>query len=160
MKQSIRRGVFETNSSSTHSLTMCSEDEYEKWIKGELYFIPDTEEFVNEEEKVKYLQKEIIKSKDEFEYDFTNRQITYKGVTVSFDDKEKLFTEENLNEITKEEVESYRKHKLEHGERHEIPFTYEEYYEYVAEDYETFKHSYTTKNGEKIISFGYYGYDG
>ena len=26
MKISIRRGVFETNSSSTHSLTMCSED--------------------------------------------------------------------------------------------------------------------------------------
>ena len=26
MKISIRRGIFETNSSSSHSLTMCSED--------------------------------------------------------------------------------------------------------------------------------------
>ncbi|WP_313584682.1 hypothetical protein [Lacrimispora sp.] len=30
MKRQIRRGVFETNSSSTHSLTMCSEEEFEK----------------------------------------------------------------------------------------------------------------------------------
>lgn len=28
MKQ-VRRGVFETNSSSTHSITICTEDEYE-----------------------------------------------------------------------------------------------------------------------------------
>ena len=31
MKRQIRRGVFETNSSSTHSLTMCSEEEFEAW---------------------------------------------------------------------------------------------------------------------------------
>lgn len=158
MKQSIRRGVFETNSSSTHSLTMCSEDEYEKWIKGELYFIPSTEEFVNEEGKVKYLQKKVIKSKAI--YDYTNRQITYKGVTVSFDDKEKLFTEENLNEITKEEVENFVNSHSRRLTYYDIPVTCEEYDEYIAGDYETFESSYTTKNGEKIISFGYYGYDG
>jgi hypothetical protein len=32
----IRRGVFETNSSSTHSITMCSIEEYEKWESGEV----------------------------------------------------------------------------------------------------------------------------
>ena len=31
----IRRGVFETNSSSTHSITICTRDEYDKWKKGE-----------------------------------------------------------------------------------------------------------------------------
>ena len=36
MKRQIRIGVFETNSSSTHSLTMCSRDDYEKWEKGEI----------------------------------------------------------------------------------------------------------------------------
>ena len=29
MKRQIRRGVFETNSSSTHSLTMCLKSDYE-----------------------------------------------------------------------------------------------------------------------------------
>jgi len=37
MKRVIRIGVFETNSSSTHSLTMCSKEEYEKWSKGEIW---------------------------------------------------------------------------------------------------------------------------
>lgn len=35
MKQ-IRYGVFETNSSSTHSLTICSDEEYKKFESGEL----------------------------------------------------------------------------------------------------------------------------
>ena len=38
MKRQIRRGVYETNSSSTHSLTMCSEEEFEQWENGELLF--------------------------------------------------------------------------------------------------------------------------
>ena len=38
MKRQIRRGVFETNSSSTHSITMCSGEEYDKWCSGKLLF--------------------------------------------------------------------------------------------------------------------------
>lgn len=34
----IRQGAFETNSSSTHSLTICSSEEYTKWENGELYW--------------------------------------------------------------------------------------------------------------------------
>lgn len=37
MKQ-IRRGTFETNSSSTHSITICTEEEFEKFENGELVF--------------------------------------------------------------------------------------------------------------------------
>lgn len=36
MKKQIRRGVFETNSSSVHSLTMCTAEEYRKWEDGEV----------------------------------------------------------------------------------------------------------------------------
>lgn len=36
MKRQVRRGVFETNSSSVHSITMCTSDEYDKWVNGEL----------------------------------------------------------------------------------------------------------------------------
>ena len=35
----IRRGTFETNSSSTHSLTMCSGSDYDAWERGETYFV-------------------------------------------------------------------------------------------------------------------------
>jgi hypothetical protein len=37
MKKVIRHSVFETNSSSTHTLTICSDDEYERFKNGELY---------------------------------------------------------------------------------------------------------------------------
>lgn len=33
----IRKGVFETNSSSTHSITFMSESEYDSWKNGEVY---------------------------------------------------------------------------------------------------------------------------
>lgn len=38
MKIQVRRGVFETNSSNTHSLTICTADEYEKFRNNELYY--------------------------------------------------------------------------------------------------------------------------
>ena len=40
----IRNNVFETNSSSTHSLTICSKSEYEEWGKS-LWFDMDDDEF-------------------------------------------------------------------------------------------------------------------
>ena len=36
MKNVIRYGVFETNSSSSHSLCVCTKEEYEKFKKGDL----------------------------------------------------------------------------------------------------------------------------
>lgn len=45
MKQ-IRVGVFETNSSSTHSLTIVSEEEYNQWRDGKLLFDRNDEKLV------------------------------------------------------------------------------------------------------------------
>lgn len=55
MKETIRLSVFETNSSSTHSLSICSSEEYDKWKKGETVYCPGKEKFkpvekVDEEE--------------------------------------------------------------------------------------------------------------
>lgn len=38
MKIQIRRNVFETNSSSVHSITMCSKDDFEKWENNSNYY--------------------------------------------------------------------------------------------------------------------------
>ena len=50
MKRQIRRNIFETNSSSTHSLTMCSEEEFEQWKNGKVLFDEDGETFVKASE--------------------------------------------------------------------------------------------------------------
>ena len=62
MKRQVRRGVFETNSSSVHSITMCSDEEYDKWIKGELVYdgyeeklIPVKDKDPTDEEDERYL---------------------------------------------------------------------------------------------------------
>lgn len=34
----VRRGVFETNSSSTHSITVCSKEDFERFQNGELMY--------------------------------------------------------------------------------------------------------------------------
>ena len=34
----IRKNVFETNSSSTHSMVMCVDSDYDKWVKGDVYY--------------------------------------------------------------------------------------------------------------------------
>lgn len=46
MKRQIRRAVFETNSSSVHSLTMCMKADYDRWIAGELVLDEWRREFV------------------------------------------------------------------------------------------------------------------
>lgn len=56
MKKQIRRNVFETNSSSTHSLTMCMECEYDKWEAGELLFWEDENKFGTKEEIIEEMK--------------------------------------------------------------------------------------------------------
>lgn len=46
MKTQVRRGIFETNSSSVHSLTMCTADDYDKWERGELLYDKYNQELV------------------------------------------------------------------------------------------------------------------
>jgi hypothetical protein len=43
MSRTIRVGVFETNSSSTHSLTIVSQEEFELWKKGKMLFDADND---------------------------------------------------------------------------------------------------------------------
>lgn len=61
MKQ-IRLGVFETNSSSTHSLTIVSEEDYNKWVDGKLLFDRNDEKLVE-------LPEDYQKKQDDGDWD-------------------------------------------------------------------------------------------
>lgn len=138
MKRQIRRGVFETNSSSTHSLTMCSEEEFEKWKNGEILFDRwGSEDFVSSKTMTD-LQKNDAK-----EYYESTR-----------DDFQKEW--DNLSETAKESY--YTKYAKENGLIDEDAQTYEQYMR--NNDLETFVTRYTSKSGDKIVAFGEYGYDG
>lgn len=42
----VRMNVFETNSSSVHTLVMCDQNDFEKWIDGKLYLDIYEDDFV------------------------------------------------------------------------------------------------------------------
>lgn len=46
----VRRSVFETNSSSTHSITMCTKDQYQDWKDGNVYWSRWSRKFVTKAE--------------------------------------------------------------------------------------------------------------
>ena len=103
MKIQIRRGVFETNSSSVHSITMCMQSDYEKWENGE------------------------------FIYD-------------RWGDALVPITDENAEIIKNSEDDDY--------------LTFDEFWnDYDKLEYEKFKQTFTSQNGDTIVAFGYYGHD-
>lgn len=59
----IRHNVFETNSSSTHSLTICPTDTYKKFVDGKLYL--HGKEFYTKEDMI-----ECIKNNKYYEGEF------------------------------------------------------------------------------------------
>lgn len=61
--RTIRRCTFETNSSSTHSMTMCSDEEFNKLVSGELYIETWSGEIRSKEE----YEKEQAELKERFE---------------------------------------------------------------------------------------------
>ena len=103
MKIKDRRGVFETNSSSVHSITMCMQSDYEKWENGE------------------------------FIYD-------------RWGDALVPITDENAEIIKNSEDDDY--------------LTFDEFWnDYDKLEYEKFKQTFTSQNGDTIVAFGYYGHD-
>lgn len=112
----VRRRVFETNSSSTHSITMCTKSEYDQWANGDVLFAPyrDTQ-FIPRSVALKDLEKHGV----------------------------------DLAGKSYEEIDS-------------ILCEYEYYTEdaYFSGYLESFYETYQPKNGEMIVAFGQYGYDG
>ena len=136
MKQ-IRRGVFETNSSSTHSVTVCTEDEYNKWKRGELLY--------------DRYKKCFIEATDLSDYEKEQAEEYYNVLkNVYWKDWEQLSEEE-----LKQWYSRYAKEKLHKNGNTQ---TYDEYsHDYDLNHYE--EHD-TTPSGDKTIIFGKYGHDG
>lgn len=82
----VRQGVFETNSSSTHSITMCMKSEYELWQKGCLFCDEWGEGLISKEDALKRLQEYgRIKSPDEISEEELFEKLRYEGI-FTFED--------------------------------------------------------------------------
>ena len=130
MKQ-IRRNVFETNSSSVHSITMCLEDIYDKWINDEVYFYDST--------------YKLPESRDQF--------FTWDDM-LEFMRNELKVDEEDIKALieAKENDDSEFTSIL-----HDSDFYTADSYENYNEDCESYAEVFTTPLGERVVAFGYAG---
>ena len=103
MKVQIRRGVFETNSSSTHNMTICTRDEYNKWIDGKVYWTYDG--FVSKEEAYEYVRKN------------ENELFEQSKINVRFDDLSNEDKEQVLYDYEYYTVDTWGNEYLEEFER-------------------------------------------
>ena len=136
MKRQVRRGAFETNSSSTHALVICSEEEFNAWERGELLFDEWGDKFVS---AIKLSDREKRRAEEDYENNKTEFQKDW----------------EDLSENAK--LKYYAKFATDNGIINGNIKTYREYMEDY--DLETFVQRYTSKSNDKIVAFGKYGYN-
>lgn len=129
MKQ-IRRGVFETNSSSVHSITMCMKPDFDKWKNGEVY-LNDGWWSNNSSE---YAKKQFVTREE--------------AIDIILNAKYYSYLESEFNSMDSDEFEECLR-------ENEI-YTRENY---GGDYYEGFSDTFTTPNGEEVVAFGYYGND-
>ena len=154
--KTIRHNVFETNSSSMHSLTIVPEEEFEKFENCDLLL--DYNTFISVEDEYKNVMDKLESYEDNMSDEYRE---TYK-TELTF---EKF--KEVLSKLCDGDLSYYhRKDAREDIQTHYDAVKAALGEEIVTfrtmggEEYETFAQHYTTKSGDKIVAFGYYGYDG
>lgn len=131
MKRQIRRGTFETNSSSTHSLQILTSSDYDKWCNSDLYLYDGGDwcyrkSFIKPENGHIYTKDEVIA--------FIKASDYPPVLDFDWEDEDAI-------------CDLFRENEF-----------YDSDY-YFERDYETFEKTYKTLGGEELIIFGYYGYE-
>lgn len=141
----IRNKVFETNSSMTHTLVICKEDNYNAWINGKLMFKFDGEQFLDTEnarkENAKVLRERLKWYEDnglEYRADKLNEEIISKYEIGEVKDRWALFSRWDIDDFF---------------------ITYDQFTDYVWNDNYELVGEASNVDGIKIVVFGYYGHD-
>ena len=93
MKTIVRKGVFETNSSSTHTMIMCTGEEYQKFEDGEMLVDLMDEELFSYDDIVDLITDDYYK--DEFSesgIDITDKRAVLKWAAKNIDDLQDVDT--------------------------------------------------------------------
>ena len=127
--KTIRNNVFETNSSSTHSVSVFYAEDYEKFKNNELLYNPESDELITSEEGVEILLNNLS---EESKIKILNDKLTYSEIVDLYMDE--------LEDI-------------------EVPKFYKELIDSYYNDLETDITEFNTKSGENLIIMCRYGYN-
>lgn len=161
--KTIRTCVFETNSSSTHVISMCSEKKYDDFFKNHIgLWSTGSDKIMSFEEVLEDLRRD-------YRNDSVRKRFENQIVKDYVADPEKIFTIENLKAVIKEYghlEEAYDDDDDIEGidsDIHALLWFLSDGYqtadewgeeEWIEED---FAELFTTEGGETIVAFGYYG---
>lgn len=152
----VRRGVFETNSSSVHSMCICSQSEYDDWLAGKKVLTYDNTFMDSESEEYNKLVK-IAAMYYLADYSYSHRTYSFKGATVQYKDFDD-FCESTYNSLmSDEEIKELDSKDIAWRSWCDLPLTFSQYMACI--EHETFKETAETEHGDKIVVFGYYGHD-
>ena len=132
--------TFETNSSSTHSLTICPQETYDKWLSGKVLFSDWKEDFIEVGDLTPLDYEEAG-----IKYEASKRKYYKSWNELSAEEKKEYTTEYVLTDKKKKASDEY--------------LTYDEWADCHENGTETFSKHYKTPGGENIVAFGYYGYE-
>ena len=147
MKKIVRQNVFESNSSSTHSLAICTKETFEKWRNGELLFDRWEQVF---KEPLSYTEEELKKEYFSSKIKRITNGILYKD--TYYENIEQLIEKV---EVTQKDLDETAKNMDEGLTTQVNYFGYDSW-----SGLETFSKSFTTPSGDEMVAFGRYGYDG
>ena len=136
----VRRGVFETNSSSTHSLSIVTQDEFDYWKDNkDVYFVGNAYGYFDE----KRFGKAFV-TKDEI-LAMAAKVNEEKNLTG----EDRYPTDDSFFERDEDDWYS------DSPAKEEGILSYEDWLE--QEYLETYAQKFTTPSGDKMIAFGEYG---
>ena len=127
--KTIRNNVFETNSSSTHNVSVFYAEDYEKFRNGKLLYDPESDELITLEEGVEILLNNLS---EESKIKILNDKLTYSEIVDLYMDE--------LEDI-------------------EVPKFYKELIDSYYNDLETDITKFTTRSGENLMIMCRYGYN-
>ena len=156
----IRRGTFETNSSSCHSLTLASKKDYDMWTNEDAFlfygkFVPINEAYVRIKSWVKE-QLDYYKQKKDYWKEEIDTYEGYLGIldnldAKTFNDAFKKFIIDDCIELNP--LDGLFQTLRDDGET----FSHQSYLDYYGDEYEMFEEEKNIE-GTDVVAFGYYGY--
>ena len=99
--KTIRNNVFETNSSSTHNISVFYAEDYEKFRNGELLYNPESDELITLEKGIEILLNNLP---EESKIKILNDKLTYSEIVDLYMDK---LEDIEVPEFYKELIDSY-----------------------------------------------------
>lgn len=141
MKISIRQGVFETNSSSVHSCSVCTSDEYKKWKKGEIWYNEGDDKYLPVNEAIEFNLNFIKKDNEMTDEEFKTFAETYKKTKSMYEAYESIDWDGDEDDF----------------DPYDIYLDIDKYWE--MHEYEDWSHTFKDTAGIEMVAWGYCGHD-